>query len=82
MEILNVLHDYNLTSTEKIIFIEVYTQNKMKFHCAMTNSELGRLLDVSNKTISRSLSKLHRMNYITIFNEGSTRIVRVNKNRR
>lgn len=80
MEILNVLHDYNLTSTEKVIFIEVYTQNKMKLHCAMTNSELGRLLDVSNKTISRSLSKLHRMNYITIFNEGSTRIVRVNKN--
>lgn len=80
MEILNVLHDYDLTSTEKVIFMEIYTQNKMKFHCTMTNSELGCLLDLSSKTISRSLSKLHRTNYITVFNEGSTRIVKVNKN--
>lgn len=80
MKFLKVLHDYNLTSTEKVIFIEIYMQNKIKLNCTMTNSELGCLLDLSSKTISRSLSKLHRMNYITVFNEGSIRIVRVNKN--
>lgn len=79
MEFLNVLHDKDLTSTEKVVFLEVYTQNKMNWHCSMTNAELGRILDISQKTISRSLTKLHRMNYLTIFQHSGTRIVKVNK---
>lgn len=82
MEFLNVLHDKELTSTEKVVFLEVYTQNKMNWHCNMTNAELARILDVSQKTISRSLTKLHRMNYLTIFQNGTTRIVKINKNGR
>lgn len=82
MEFLNVLHDKELTSTEKVVFLEVYTQNKMNWHCNMTNAELARILDVSQKTISRSLTRLHRMNYLTIFQHSTTRIVKVNKNGR
>ena len=81
MEFLNVLHDKDLTSTEKVVFLEVYTQNKMNWHCNMTNAELARILDLSQKTISRSLTRLHRMNYLTIFQHSTTRIVKVNKNR-
>lgn len=80
MEFLNVLHDKKLTSTEKVVFLEVYTQNKMNWHCNMTNAELARILDVSQKTISRSLTRLHRMNYLTIFQHSTTRIVKINKN--
>ena len=82
MEFLNVLHDKELTSTEKVVFLEVYTQNKMNWHCNMTNAELARILDVSQKTISRSLTRLYRMNYLTIFQHSTTRIVKVNKNGR
>lgn len=82
MEFLNVLHDKDLTSTEKVVFLEVYTQNKMNWHCNMTNAELARILDLSQKTISRSLTRLHRMNYLTIFQQSTTRIVKVNKNGR
>ena len=82
MEFLDVLHDKYLTSTEKVVFLEVYTQNKMNWHCNMTNAELGRILDVSQKTISRSLTRLHRMNYLTIFQHSTTRIVKINKNGR
>lgn len=82
MEFLNVLHDKELTSTEKVVFLEVYTQNKMNWHCNMTNAELARILNVSQKTISRSLTRLHRMNYLTIFQQSTTRIVKVNKNGR
>lgn len=80
MNIQKVLHDHSLTSTEKVVYMEVYTQSKMKNCCTMTNSELGRLLNVSNKTISRSLTKLHKLNYLTVFNEGTVRIVKINKN--
>lgn len=80
MNIQKVLHDHSLTSTEKVVYMEVYTQSKMKYCCTMTNSELGRLLNVSNKTISRSLTKLHKLNYLTVFNEGTVRIVKINKN--
>lgn len=80
MEFLNVLHDKELTSTEKVVFLEVYAQNKMNWHCSMTNAELGRILDVSQKTISRSLTKLHKSDYITVFTEGVTRVAKVNKN--
>lgn len=78
MEFLNVLHDKELTSTEKVVFLEVYTQNKMNWHCNMTNSELARLLGLSQKTISRSLTKLHRFKYLNIFNQGNMRIVKIN----
>lgn len=81
MEFLDVLHDKELTSTEKVVFLEVYTQNKMNWHCNMTNAELARILNVSQKTISRSLTRLHRMNYLTIFQHNGTRIVKVNKHR-
>lgn len=78
MNIQKVLHDHSLTSTEKVVYMEVYTQSKMKYCCTMTNSELGRLLNVSNKTISRSLTKLHRFKYLNIFNQGNMRIVKIN----
>ncbi|MDN6722000.1 MAG: helix-turn-helix domain-containing protein [Staphylococcus equorum] len=80
MNIQKVLHDHSLTSTEKVVYMEVYTQNKMNWHCNMTNAELARLLGVSQKTISRSLTKLHKLNYLTVFNEGTVRIVKINKN--
>lgn len=80
MNVQKVLHDHSLTSTEKVVCMEVYTQSKMKYCCTMTNSELGRLLNVSNKTISRCLTKLHKSDYITVFTEGVTRVAKVNKN--
>lgn len=78
MNIQKVLHDHSLTSTEKVVYMEVYTQNKMNWHCNMTNAELARLLGVSQKTISRSLTKLHRFKYLNIFNQGNMRIVKIN----
>lgn len=78
MNIQKVLHDNSLTSTEKVVYIEVYTQSKMKYCCTMTNAELARLLGVSQKTISRSLTKLHKSKYLNISNQGNTRIVKVN----
>lgn len=80
MNIQKVLHDKTLTSTEKVIYTEVYIQNMMNHYCSMTNGEIGRMLNLSNKTISRSLTKLHKLNYLTVFNEGTVRIVKINKN--
>ncbi|MDN6571944.1 MAG: helix-turn-helix domain-containing protein [Staphylococcus equorum] len=80
MNIQKVLHDHSLTSTEKVVYVEVYTQNKMNWHCNMTNAELARLLGVSQKTISRSLTKLHKFKYLNIFNQGNMRIAKVNEN--
>ncbi|MDN6672657.1 MAG: helix-turn-helix domain-containing protein [Staphylococcus equorum] len=80
MNIQKVLHDHSLTSTEKVVYMEVYTQNKMNWHCNMTNAELARLLGVSQKTISRSLTKLHKFKYLNIFNQGNMRIAKVNEN--
>lgn len=76
MLITKVLHDRELTSTEKVLFIEIHTQTKLLWHCSMTNDEIGKLLNLSAKTVSRSIATLYRKNYVTKCFDGNTRMLK------
>lgn len=59
-------HDERLTATEKVVFLEVFTEDYLNGKCNKTNDEIARLLDKSRDTISRSVTKLSDIGYLKI----------------
>jgi len=62
----SVRYDPHLTSTEKLLYGEISALTNKEGYCWATNAYFAKLYSVSNRTISRSISKLQKYGYIKI----------------
>jgi hypothetical protein len=75
-----VRHDKQLSSTEKIIYAEIRGLMVKEGYCWARNNFFAELFDVSEKTISRTIKKLHNLGYIQVsYTDGdySKRIIKL-----
>lgn len=62
----NVLKDIRLNSTDKIIYGLIKSLSNNKGYCFATNNYIGKRANLSKSTISNTISKLKKYNYIKI----------------
>lgn len=59
-----VIEDSNLNSTEKLVYGLIKSLSNSKGYCFATNDYIGKKLNLSKSTISNTVSKLKKYNYI------------------
>jgi hypothetical protein len=59
-----ILHNEELTSTEKILYAEIYYLDRPDTHCTATNEYLSEFLNMSESGIKKCLSHLRDLGYI------------------
>lgn len=69
----NVLEDNRLSSTDKIIYSIINNLRNKKGFCFCTNNYIAKILNVDNKTIQRSITKLLRYGYLNRYTKNNKR---------
>lgn len=62
----SLLGDNRLTSNERLLLIDILSLCKKKGYCWATNEYFKNLFNVSNQTISKSISSLSKYDYIVL----------------
>ena len=62
----DVLHDDNLSSSEKIFYGEITRLSNMKGYCWASNKHFSESLNVNRSTVSSWVSKLQKIGYIKV----------------
>lgn len=80
----NVRYDNRLSDSEKLLFSEITSLTQAIGECWASNDYFAKLYNVSQSTISRRVSKLRKLGYITVdlvYKDGSKtidkRVVRI-----
>ncbi len=60
----NVIEDKKLNSTDKVVYGLVKALSNDKGYCFATNDYIGKRLNLSKSTISNTISKLKKLDYI------------------
>ena len=69
-----VLQSKELTSTEKILYAEIYYLDRPDTHCFASNEHLAKFLDISESGVKKCLAHLKSLGYIeTVSFDGRTR---------
>lgn len=74
-----ILHNKELTSTEKILYAEIYYLDRPDIHCTASNEHLSEFLDMSESGVKKCLAHLKELGYIrSISFDGRKRSIAVN----
>lgn len=60
----NILQDIKLNSTDKIVYGLIKSLSNSKGYCFATNDYIGKRTNLSKSTISNTIRKLKKCNYI------------------
>lgn len=61
-----VLADDQLSNTDKLIFGRIWGLTNEKGYCFASNDWIGKQINASSRTVSRSITKLNRTGYISV----------------
>lgn len=61
---IEVLHNSELTSTEKILYAEIYYLDRPDIHCTASNEYLAKFLNMSVAGVKKCISHLKELGYI------------------
>lgn len=73
-----VMADKRLTLLDAAIICRVLRWNEFDLDCFESNRKLAHIFNVTERTISRSLKKLNRIEWLAVLNDGYQRIIFVN----
>ena len=74
-----IYSDVNLSSTEKLLMSQLISLTFKNGYCFASNEYLANSMNVTKRTISKSLSNLKTQNYIIISYENQARKIYLNK---
>lgn len=73
---IEILHSNDLTSTEKILYAEIYYLDRPDTHCYASNDYLAKFLGISESGVKKCLSHLKQLGYIeTVAFDGRSRVL-------
>lgn len=73
---IEILHNDELTSTEKILYAEIYYLDRPDTHCFASNEHLAKFLSVSVSCVKKYIAHLKERGYIqTVAFDGRTRVL-------
>lgn len=61
---IEILHNEELSSTEKILYAEIYYLDRPDIHCTASNEYLSEFLNMSESGVKKCLSHLRELGYI------------------
>lgn len=74
-----MLKDNSINSTDKLVYGIIGVLTNSKGYCYANNNYLSKQLNISKRTITNSISKLRRANYIKVENENYQRKIYLEK---
>lgn len=70
-----ILFDKDLTPIEKILFAHISVLSEKDWYCFASNAYLWEQIDRSSSHVSKILSKIQKRWYISIFQDGTKRLI-------